>query len=121
MATLNQIGQLAVTVDDPDAAERFYGETLGLRKLFRFGNLIFFDCAGVRLLVEKSDSQPFIPSSSVIYFRTPDIAIASRDLKAKGVPFIDTPHLIAPMPDHDLWMTFFKDPAGNVLALMSEA
>ena len=121
MPTLNQIGQIAVTVDDPEAAEHFYSQTLGLRKLFRFGNLIFFDCAGVRLLVEKSDQQPFKPSSSCLYFRTPDISIAVKDLKAKGVSFIDTPHLIAPMEDHDLWMTFFKDPAGNILALMTEA
>jgi methylmalonyl-CoA/ethylmalonyl-CoA epimerase len=121
MAFLNQIGQIAVTVNDADAAERFYSETLGLRKLFRFGNLIFFDCAGVRLLVEKSDQEPFKPSSSVLYFRTPDIVVAVRDLKSKGVSFVDTPHLIAPMPDHDLWMTFFKDPAGNLLALMLEA
>jgi len=76
MAFLNQIGQIAVTVNDADAAERFYSETLGLRKLFRFGNLIFFDCAGVRLLVEKSDQEPFKPSSSVLYFRTPDIVVA---------------------------------------------
>ena len=121
MAFLNQIGQIAVTVDDAVVAERFYAETLGFRKLFRFGNLIFFDCAGVRLLVEKSDQQPFKPSSSVVYFKTPDIAIAARDLKAKGVAFVDEPHLIAPMEDHDLWMTFFKDPSGNLLALMHEA
>jgi methylmalonyl-CoA/ethylmalonyl-CoA epimerase len=25
------------------------------------------------------------------------------------------------MPDHDLWMTFFKDPDGHMLALMMEA
>jgi hypothetical protein len=35
--------------------------------------------------------------------------------------FIDKPHLIAPMQDHDLGMTFFKYPAGNTLALMQEA
>jgi hypothetical protein len=29
--------------------------------------------------------------------------------------------LIAPMEDHDLWMTFFKDPCGNTMALMQEA
>ena len=33
---------------------------------------------------------------------------------------VDEPHLIAKMPDHDLWMTFFRDPEGNTLALMSE-
>jgi methylmalonyl-CoA/ethylmalonyl-CoA epimerase len=29
-------------------------------------------------------------------------------------------HLIAKMPDHELWMAFFRDPDGNLLALMSE-
>jgi methylmalonyl-CoA/ethylmalonyl-CoA epimerase len=119
--TLGQLGQIALTVDDVDAAERFYSEALGLRKLFRFGDLVFFDCAGVRLLVEKSNAKPFAPASSVLYFRTPDISIAVRQLKSRGVSFIDTPHLIAPMEDHDLWMVFFKDPAGNTLALMNEA
>jgi len=119
MITLNQLGQIAMSVDDVDAAERFYAGALGLRKLYRFGDLTFFDCAGVRLLVESA--KPFTPKSSVLYFRTPDIALAVRELKGRGVQFIDEPHLIAPMEDHDLWMAFFKDPAGNVLALMQEA
>lgn len=118
--TLHQIGQVSLSVDSIDVAERFYGETLGLRKLFRFGNLLFFDCGGVRLFIEASETKP-LPKSSVLYFRTPDIAVAVRDLGSRGVSFIDTPHLIAPMEDHDLWMTFFNDPAGNILALMHEA
>ena len=61
-----------------------------------------------------------MPNGSVLYFRTLDITIAVRELEAKGVSFIDKPHLIAPMEDHDLWMTFFKDPAGNTLALMQK-
>lgn len=119
--TLNQLGQVALPVDDVDAAESFYGPALGLRKLYRFGDLLFFDCAGVRLLVEKASEQPFQPRGSVLYFRVPDIVVAMRELQSRGVQFIDQPHLIAPMEDHDLWMVFFKDPAGNVLALMHEA
>ena len=118
---LNPIGQINLLVDDIDLAEKFYEETLKLRKLYRFGNLIFFDCAGVRLLVEKGGKLPFIPESSVIYFRVPDIQLTCAELKKRGVLFIDEPHLIAPMEDHDLWMTFFKDPAGNTLAIMQEA
>jgi methylmalonyl-CoA/ethylmalonyl-CoA epimerase len=118
---LNQLGQISLTVDDVDAAESFYANALGLRKLFRFGDLLFFDCAGVRLLIEKSNAQPFVPASSVLYFRTPDIGVSMRELKARGVTFVDSPHLIAPMEDHDLWMVFFRDSAGNVLALMHEA
>jgi predicted enzyme related to lactoylglutathione lyase len=82
---------------------------------------VFFDCVGVRLFLEKSRSQPFVANGAVLYFRVPDITVAVRDLAANGVSFIDKPHLIAPMEDHDLWMIFFKDPAGNTLALMQEA
>ncbi len=117
---LNQIGQIALAVDDIEVAERFYEQTLGLRKLYRFGDLAFFDCAGMRLLVETSSLRP-LPSGSVIYFRVPDITLSMQALQARGVTFVDTPHLISPMEDHDLWMTFFKDPAGNLLALMQEA
>jgi methylmalonyl-CoA/ethylmalonyl-CoA epimerase len=28
--------------------------------------------------------------------------------------------MIAKMPDHELWMAFFRDPDKNLLALMSE-
>ncbi len=118
---LNQIGQLAVTVDDVDAAERFYRDALGLRELYRFGSLVFFDCAGVRLLVEKSNRSPFVPHSSIVYFRVADLGVTAGALEARGVVFSQRPGLVAEMEDHDLWMAFFKDPAGNLLALMQEA
>jgi methylmalonyl-CoA/ethylmalonyl-CoA epimerase len=118
---LNAIGQVSLTVDDIEAAEKFYVGTLKLRKLYRFGNLLFLDCTGVRLFIEPSNEKPFVPRSSVLYFRVPDLAFAVNQMRDSGVEFIDQPHLIAPMEDHDLWMTFFKDPAGNLHALMQEA
>lgn len=121
MAYLNQIGQIAISVDNVDAAEEFYCITLGLRKLFRFGSLLFVDCAGVRLMIEGSTDDPFTPGSSCVYFRTSDLTVTYPEFKSKGVNFTDEPHMIAPMPDHDLWMVFFKDPAGNLLSLMQEA
>ena len=53
--TLNQLGQIGLPVDDVDKAEQFYAQALGLRKLYRYGNLLFFDCVGVRLLLEKTE------------------------------------------------------------------
>jgi methylmalonyl-CoA/ethylmalonyl-CoA epimerase len=117
--SLSAIGQIALGVSDVDRAEDFFGGKLGLRKLFRFGDLSFYDCAGVRLLVEKSATPG--KSASVLYFRCADIVLARRELEAKGVPFADQPHRIAAMEDHDLWMTFFNDPDGHILALMMEA
>jgi methylmalonyl-CoA/ethylmalonyl-CoA epimerase len=117
---LGQIGQIALAVRDTDRAERFYEEVLGLRKLYRFGDLVFFDCAGVRLLLEKAhDDEP--TRGGCLYFRCPDLELAVAALEQRGVVFTSRPHLVARMADHDLRMAFFADPDGQTLALMQEA
>ena len=118
---LNRIGQIALAVADVDRAEAFYRDVLGLRHLYRYGDLTFFDCAGVRLLLEKAHDPDTAHRGSPIYLICPDIALAVRELQQRGVVFDGPPHLIAKMDDHDLWMAFFADPDGNVLALMQEA
>ena len=118
---ISHIGQIALGVVDVDRAEQFYETVLGLRKLFRFGDLTFFDLAGVRLLLEKTHNPERAPYSSVIYLRCADIALTVRELRSRGVAFDSEPHLIAKMDDHDLWMAFFRDPDGHTLALMQEA
>ena len=118
---LGPIGQIARPVSDVDRAEAFYGDILGLRKLYRYGDLSFFDCAGVRLLLEKVAEGSDIDRAGVIYFRCADIAFTVRELSARGVIFDSKPHLIAKMDDHDLWMAFFKDPDGHTIAVMHEA
>jgi methylmalonyl-CoA/ethylmalonyl-CoA epimerase len=50
----------------------------------------------------------------------PDVAAAHREMLASGVRFEDQPRMITRMPNHDLWMTFFRDSEQNLLALMSE-
>jgi methylmalonyl-CoA/ethylmalonyl-CoA epimerase len=120
LLNISQIGQIALPVLDVDRAETFYEKMLGLRKLYRFGDLTFFDCAGVRLLLEKSRDMDGV-NRGCIYFRCADIALAVAELKQRGLSFDSPPHLIAKMDDHDLWMTFFKDPDGHTLALMQEA
>jgi methylmalonyl-CoA/ethylmalonyl-CoA epimerase len=59
-------------------------------------------------------------SSTVLYIKVHDIDASFGEMRARGVEFVDEPHLIASMPDHDLWMTFFRDPDGHTLALMCE-
>ena len=118
---LGSIGQIAIAVSDVDRAEAFYGEALGLRNLYRYGDLAFFDCAGVRLLLERAAEGADVNRASVIYFRCADIALTAQELSGRGVVFDGKPHLIARMDDHDLWMAFFKDPDDHTLALMQEA
>jgi methylmalonyl-CoA/ethylmalonyl-CoA epimerase len=118
---LGTIGQIALQVSDADRAEHFYRDTLGLPLQFRFGELCFFDCGGVRLMLEGGH-EPRGPghASFCIYLRTPAIDPVVGLLKSEGVYFEQEPHLVAKMPDHELWIAFFRDPDNNLLALMEE-
>jgi len=118
--SLNQIGQIARAVSNTDRSEAFY-EKLGLRKLYRYGDLAFFDCAGIRLMLSPNEDGAAIVPQGAIYFRVPDLKFVVGDLKAKGITVFSEPHLTAPMPDHDLWMAFLKDPDGHLVGLMMEA
>lgn len=117
---LEEIGQIAVPVRDLDRAVRFYRDTLGMRFLFQAPpGLGFFDCAGIRLMLD-APAKAQAGNSSVIYYRVSDLRLAHETLSARGVVFEQEPHQIAEMPDHDLWMAFFRDPDSNLLALMAE-
>ncbi len=121
MATpIQSIGQIAINSGDVQRAVAFYRDALGLDYLFEAGPLAFFMCGDVRLMLSVAESAEFDHPSSTIYFRVDDIHGARAELSGRGVPFDDDPHLIAKMPDHELWMTFFRDPDRNVHALMSE-
>jgi methylmalonyl-CoA/ethylmalonyl-CoA epimerase len=117
---LDRIGQVALTVSDLDRATDFYRDALGMRFLFRAPGLTFFDCAGVRLLLGVPEEPELDRPSSIVYFAVDDLEAVHRALSARGVRFSDEPHLVAQMPDHELWMAFFEDSEGNTLALMSE-
>ena len=120
-AAISGIGQIAINARDIDRAVAFYRDALGLRFLFQPpGGLAFFDCGGIRLMLSGASSAEFDHASSVLYFRVADIREAHASLSARGVVFRGAPHKIADMPDHELWMTFFDDSEGNVLALMAE-
>jgi methylmalonyl-CoA/ethylmalonyl-CoA epimerase len=121
LLNLSHIGQISLPVSDTDRSEAFYETVLGLKKLYRFGDLAFFDCAGVRLLLDKVGNPADLVPRGCIYFRCADIALAVAELAKRGLTFMSPPHLIAKMDDHDLWMAFFRDPDGHTLALMQEA
>jgi methylmalonyl-CoA/ethylmalonyl-CoA epimerase len=80
----------------------------------------FFDCQGVRLMLGIPSAPEYDHPGSVLYFKVPDINASYAVLVGRGVQFKGLPHLVARMPDHELWMAFFDDSEGNTLALMSE-
>jgi methylmalonyl-CoA/ethylmalonyl-CoA epimerase len=118
---LGPIGQIALTVSDVPKSVEFYQNAVGLRLLFQAPpSLAFFDCGGIRLMLSPPEKDFGLGSGSIIYFKISDIEGVQRAMQSRGVSFIDDPHLIAKMPDHELWMCFFRDPDGNGLALMEE-
>ena len=118
--SLSRIGQIYVTAHDLDRAAAFYRDTLGVKELFRVPKMAFFDCGGIRLMLGIPEEKEFDHPGSVLYFKVDDIRATHAVFQERGVTFRTEPHLIAKMPDHELWMAFFQDSEGNTLALMSE-
>ena len=117
---LSQIGQISINVNDLERATAFYRDALGMKHLFTVPKMAFFDCNGIRLMLGLPEKPEFDHPSSIIYFKVDDIQNVFQMFSGRGVKFEDEPHLIAKMPDHELWMTFFRDSENNLLALMSE-
>jgi catechol 2,3-dioxygenase-like lactoylglutathione lyase family enzyme len=118
---LSQIGQIAVAVKDLPGSVTFYRDVLGLPFLFEAPpNLAFFDCGGVRLMLTVPEKPEFDHPASIIYFRVANIQETFAVLRSRGVTFESEPHVIATMPNYDLWMGFLRDPESNVLGVMSE-
>ena len=122
MVNLNEIGQIALHADDLDRAVAFYRDTLGMKFLFQVPpGLAFFDCGGIRLMLDAiKQKEPTIHVNSLVYYKVGDIRATHETLASSGVTFESKPHLVAKMPDHELWMAFFRDSEGNLLGLMSE-
>jgi methylmalonyl-CoA/ethylmalonyl-CoA epimerase len=121
MAKLSEsrIGQIAIVCTDVARARDFYRDVLGVRHLFDAGpGLSFFDCGGIRLMLSRAEGEA--AGTSVLYFFVTDIEGRKRELAGNGVRFIDEPHMIAKMPDHELWLVAFRDSENNMLALMEE-
>jgi catechol 2,3-dioxygenase-like lactoylglutathione lyase family enzyme len=116
--TLGPMSQIARSVRDVKESESWYRNLLGLPHLYTFGTMAFFDCGGVRLMLSQVEGP--LPADSVIYFEVDFIQQVHESLMAKGVDFIDAPHMIHRHPDGtEEWLAFFRDPEGRPLAIHS--
>src|SRR5262245_5481377 len=121
MPGISRIGQIAIPVSNLERAVAFYRDTLGLKFLFQAPpGLAFFMCGDVRLMLALPERHRPKAGSSVIYYKVEDIKTEFSALKGRGARVEGEPHLIARMPDHELWMAFFRDPDDNMFGLMSE-
>ncbi len=115
------IGQVALTVRDVTKSSAFYRDAVGLAFLFGAGpSLAFFRIGNTRLMLSGAEGELLPGSGTVLYLKVDDIRSAHSAMQSRGVVFVDAPHLVAPMPDHDLWMCFFRDPDHHLWGLMAE-
>lgn len=118
---IERLGQIALTVRDVERSVAFYRDTLRLRFLFAPSpTLAFLMIGDVRLMLSAPEGELTAGPSSVLYLVVKNIDAEHAALSERGVDFVDAPHLVAKMPDHELWMCFFRDPDGHLLALMAE-
>jgi catechol 2,3-dioxygenase-like lactoylglutathione lyase family enzyme len=117
---LSALLQIAMPVKDIERAVAFYRDMLGVPFLFGAGNLAFFDLDGVRLMLDIPEDKQFDHPGSILYFRVPDVRARHAELLARGVSFLDEPHVVHRDDRHELWMAFFHDGEGNVHALAAE-
>jgi DNA-binding CsgD family transcriptional regulator/catechol 2,3-dioxygenase-like lactoylglutathione lyase family enzyme len=114
---LGPIHQIARTVQDIAKAEAWYRDVLGLKHLYTFGNLAFFDCDGVRLFLSQGEGGS---AESILYFRVDDIHAACAALTSRGVAFRNAPHMIHRHADGaEEWLAAFDDNEGRPLAIMA--
>jgi DNA-binding CsgD family transcriptional regulator/catechol 2,3-dioxygenase-like lactoylglutathione lyase family enzyme len=116
---LERLGQLSRSVRDISEAEAWYRGVLGLKHLYTFGKLAFFELGGTRLMLTQEAEAP--APESILYLYVADIESAWKTLKQRDVEFTGAPHCIHRHPDGtEEWMAFFNDPEGRTLALMSQ-
>lgn len=115
---LGPIGQIARSVSDTAASEKWYRDVLGLPHLYTFGPLAFFDLGGTRLMLSQEGGAA---KESVLYLKVPDIGAAHASLSARGLRFTHAPHMIHRHADGtEEWMAFFEDPDARPMAIMCQ-
>jgi predicted enzyme related to lactoylglutathione lyase len=110
-------------VDDLEAAKKFYGETLGLRTSEQYG-LLTLHLAGDRdtLVYPKPDHAP--ASYTILNFQVDDIDAAVDELVRRGVSLEKYDGMGQDEKGINRaggpYIAWFKDPAGNILAVLQE-
>ncbi len=115
---LGALAQISRGVRDIKESEAWYGTTLGLKHLYSFGTLAFFDCGGIRLYLQQQDKPG---PESILYLRVGDIRTAYQVLSARGVTFTSVPHMIHRHADGtEEWLASFNDPEGRPLEIIAQ-
>ena len=108
---------ITVPTQDYEAADRFYGDVLGLARSKQWGSMPAreFESGNLTIAVMQSDAfgQQFAPHTHPIALHVDDVETARSELEAQGVQFVaDT------LDSGVCHMAIFADPDGNTLMLL---
>ncbi len=118
---VGSLGQVAITVSNVEAATKYYRDVLGLKFLFSAGpNLAFLSEGTLRIMLSTPQGSGAVAANSILYFKVHDIESTHAAVVQRGSESERAPQLAAKMPDHELWLSFVKDPDGNLIGLMEE-
>jgi predicted enzyme related to lactoylglutathione lyase len=116
MTFITGVDFIAVPAKDFEESVRFYGETLGLPPVKRWGNMpgAEFQAGNLTLAIMEPTAfgSEFKPHSLPIAFQVDDVAQRRAELEEKGVEFTSET-----FDSGVCWQAIFQDPAGNTLNL----
>jgi len=112
------IGQIARSVKNVEKSTAWYRDVLGLKHLYSFESMAFFQCGETRIML--SSEQADVVPESIIYLRTSDVKARQVALESNGVNFTHVPHMIHQHEDgSEEWMAFIEDLEGRPIGLMA--
>jgi catechol 2,3-dioxygenase-like lactoylglutathione lyase family enzyme len=114
------------SVNDLEAAKEFYGETLGVEVTEEGAGLGLQLATGATVFIyPKGNHEP--ASFTILNFPVDDIGAAVEALTERGVEFEryeglgqDERGIAVPPPGRGPKIAWFKDPAGNILSVLSD-
>ena len=113
--------QVAIPAKDIDRASDFYARKLGMQFLFKAPNMAFLACGDTRIYLDSHPGMGVQPGgNTLLYFRAVDIERAHSTFKERGVEVTEAPHVIARMPDRDVWLMWIRDSESNLVGVMQE-
>ena len=71
-------------------------------------------------MLSWAEKPEFDHPGSILYYKVADVVATHAALLARGVAFVDQPHVVHRAETYELWMTFFTDSEGNTAAVMAE-
>jgi extradiol dioxygenase family protein len=110
-----------VPVKDLEVAKKFYGETLGLKKLDENQGGIMYGSGNGRIIVYPTENAG-TAKTTIVTWEVDDISVVVSELKSKDISFehYDWPGVVYEGDVHvmgEMKAAWFKDPDGNILGL----